>query len=272
MLSRLLLKFWVLPPTINILIILLGTLLFWRSKKWGTVTILVGVFSLWALATPIVANKLLLSLEETGSRAPHKLALLENTAIVVLGSGNLNYSPEFRAVQPDSNAVARLNYAAFLYENTQLPIMLTGGPGFGAGPGGGAHADVLAAFMHERFNIQPRWLETKSRTTWENAIYAKAILEKEGINKIVLVTQSSHMRRSARLFRAAGFDLVTAPTQLANPQMKINRIAFWLPSTRALDLSRSVVHECFGLLWYKLFPPTRSPISTETANLGDAPL
>ena len=269
MLSRLLLKFWVLPPTINILIILFGTALLWRSKRWGVVTILSGVLSLWLLATPIVANKLLLSLQETGSQTPHKLVLLENAAIVVLGSGNLNYSPEFRSVQPDADAVARLNYAAFLYEHTRLPIMLTGGPGLGSGPGGGAHADVLAEFMHERFDIQPRWLETKSRTTWENAIYAKSILEREGINKVVLVTQSTHMRRSARLFRAAGFDLIAAPTQLANPQMKMDRVQFWLPSTRALSLSRSVVHECFGLVWYKLFPPSQNGNIFESVNVGD---
>jgi uncharacterized SAM-binding protein YcdF (DUF218 family) len=49
--------------------------------------------------------------------------------------------------------------------------------------------------------------ECSSRTTRENARLSKPMLEARGVRSLWIVTQPFHGRRSARLFRAAGFDV-----------------------------------------------------------------
>lgn len=257
MLYRLLLKFWFLPPTINILAIVAGLLMLRRHKKTGIMLCFTGLTSLWLLSTPYMANQLLLSIEQHKAISPVMLPLIAagsaeqgDTAIVVLGSGHLTYMPEYGAPQPDPPAVARLHYAAYLHRHSGLPIMLTGGVGDREGE---LHAQILDDFLQNQLQIQAQWLETRSHTTQENAQFAADILLPLAINKVLLVTHSGHMRRSVQLFEQVGFDVMAAPTQLADPQMPTTQIQFWLPSTRALDLSRSVMHEYLGLVWYSLF-------------------
>jgi uncharacterized SAM-binding protein YcdF (DUF218 family) len=49
-------------------------------------------------------------------------------------------------------------------------------------------------------------VERASRTTRENARLSKPLLDERGVRSVWLVTQPFHCRRSARLFRRAGFD------------------------------------------------------------------
>ncbi len=251
MLYRILLKVWLLPPTINLLAIFAGLLLLKRMRMLGITLIAAGSLSLWLLSTPFVANALLLGLQVSGSATPEKMPSLEPTAIVVLGSANRNYSPEYDGVQPDAAAVARLNYAAYLHERTGLPVLLAGGVAHGGGRPG---ANVMADYLRERLHIEPRWQDARSRTTEENARYTRDILAAEGIHRVVLVTQAFHMRRAEKLFVAQGFEVVPASTQLADPAMPASW-TYWLPLPEALALSRAVVHEYLGLAWYKLVPP-----------------
>ena len=52
--------------------------------------------------------------------------------------------------------------------------------------------------------------EEKSLTTKENALFTRQILEKEGINKIILVTNEWHMQRAKLLFEGQGFQVLPA--------------------------------------------------------------
>ena len=67
MLYRLLLKFWLLPPTINILLVLVGLLLLSRRKVLGLLLIISSLSSLWLISTPYIANQMLFSLENVRS-------------------------------------------------------------------------------------------------------------------------------------------------------------------------------------------------------------
>lgn len=58
--------------------------------------------------------------------------------------------------------------------------------------------------------------ENCSLTTEENAIFSAAILQPQGVRRILLVTDSHHMLRSLMVFRAYGFDVI--PHKSAVPQ------------------------------------------------------
>ncbi|WP_421657263.1 YdcF family protein [Leptothermofonsia sp. ETS-13] len=56
--------------------------------------------------------------------------------------------------------------------------------------------------------------ERCSESTEENALYSSAILYPQGIQKILLVTDSPHMLRSLLSFQRAGFQVIPHPSQL----------------------------------------------------------
>lgn len=254
---RLFLKFWLLPPTINILMVVLGVLIIKRHFKTGLLLCLSGVVSLWLFSTPYFANQILLGLETNKVIKPAELlstlALSEHrarTAIVILGSGHYSFAPEFGLPQPDNSAVERLSYGAFLHRQTALPILLSGGS---SNIDGEVHAEILADFMQSQLAISPRWIEGRSLTTMQNARFSAEILLPINIDRVVLVSQSSHMRRAKQLFERVGFEVVAAPTKVANAYMSTSVINF-LPTAIALKRSRAVIHEYFGLLWYAVSP------------------
>lgn len=238
-----------MPPTLNIILILVGLVLLRRYKKLGLLFSLGGIVSLYLLATPFVADRLLVSIEVAPVLKVETLENTDNAAIVVLGAGHIEYQAEYSGAWPDLNAIARLNYAARIHRLTSLPLLLTGGkPGFSDH----AHAQVMADYLWKQMFIRATWLEKQSRTTEENARYSKQILAENAIDTVVLVTQSVHMRRAVLLFEREGMAVIPAPTELGGGLP--GGIRNWLPSTSALHRSQMAMHEMLGYWWYRLVP------------------
>ncbi len=246
MLYRTLLKIGLLPPLLNILLVGIGLLLLKRFRKSGILCVLLGLGSLYFLSTPIVADRLLAAIEPTTVFAAGELDEGSNTAIVVLGAGHTEHRREFAAAWPNENAIARLDYAVRLHRLTQLPMLLSGGQ-----PGDSAHihAEVMANYLWQQYFLRPDWLELKSRTTAENAMFSVALLREAGIESVVLVTQAVHMRRARLLFEREGIQVIPAATEFAEGAPA--DIRGWLPSAKWLNQSAMVMHEALGLLWYQ---------------------
>jgi uncharacterized SAM-binding protein YcdF (DUF218 family) len=81
-------------------------------------------------------------------------------------------------------------------------VVATGGiTGSAARP----EADAIAAALRAH-GIPDVITERASRSTLENARMTRPLLEPHGVRTLWLVTQPYHGRRSARVFRSAGFD------------------------------------------------------------------
>ena len=92
--------------------------------------------------------------------------------------------------------------------------------------------------------------EDRSRDTHQNAVNTGAMLEKLGINKILLVTSAFHMRRSEAVFEAQGLEVIPAPTdfqRLVGPAT----VPGWLPSVSDLWQSTHALHEIIGYWVYR---------------------
>ena len=83
-----------------------------------------------------------------------------------------------------------------------MPIAFSGGVGWGSRPGP-SEAEIAARIAEHEFARPLRWLETQSRDTNENAVRTLAMLNGEGIQRIVLVTHGLHMRRALEDFERA---------------------------------------------------------------------
>lgn len=92
-------------------------------------------------------------------------------------------------------------------------------------------------------------LQTRSRNTFENAVYSKDMLQPQPGQTWLLVTSAFHMPRSMGLFRTAGFDVVPWPVDYRTAGDE----QFGFARDNALDSLQNVTvgtREWLGLLAY----------------------
>ena len=243
-----LLKIWLIPPAINIVVIFTGLLLLRKFFKAGVTLIFLSVVSLYLLSTPSVSSHLGHSLESHAALQIEDLPAGENLYIVVAGASHYVNAEEFGGPVPNASGLVRLHYAADLHNRTDLPILITGGPIPGHND---SHAEVMADILERVYKIKAQRLETKSRTTLENAFFSAEMLAPEGVKKIILVTQSYHMKRAVLLFKHAGFEVIPAPTQLSD-RYDLSNWLFWMPDAGSLQESSRVIYEYIGTGWYRM--------------------
>ena len=94
------------------------------------------------------------------------------------------------------------------------------------------------------FGVEVRWVEARSRDTFENAQFSAPLLKAAGVSRIVLVTDSTHVWRAAHEFTSAGLGVVPAPVGLWAPRE--TGLLRYLPATAAVTRSRSALYELLG--------------------------
>jgi uncharacterized SAM-binding protein YcdF (DUF218 family) len=93
-------------------------------------------------------------------------------------------------------------------------------------------------------------VETKSRTTHDEAEIVKAMLPSLAIDHVVLVTTQLHMRRSVGTFRAAGVAVIPA---IAPEPIGVDSWAAWIvPTDTGFTEFKALAHELVGILYYTL--------------------
>ena len=150
---------------------------------------------------------------------------------------------------PKSLGLERLRYAAYLQRKTGLPIMTSGGVW---GSDSVPEAEFMARIIEAEFMGRVRWREGKSRTTWENARFCKYLADRNGIERVLLVTHAWHMPRALYSFEKAGLQATPAPTIFKSLDRSGTGFADFLPDASALRTSTYMLHEMLGGLWYRV--------------------
>ena len=242
-----------LVPPLN-LALLAAIAFFLLRRRAGRAIVGVALVGLIVLALPAVGNALLLSLERLPEPGPTDPHAAPPGAIVVLSAdlryvrgpdGDLEKDPSDADIGPLS--LERVRAAAALHRRTGLPILVSGGivrdepvP----------IATVMARSLTEDFSTPPRWVETRSRDTWENARFSADLLRAAGITTVYVVTHAWHMPRALLAFRRAGITAVPAPVRLdAWPPLTWQQ---FVPADSAWQLSYFGFHEWIGLAFYGL--------------------
>ena len=244
-----LIKTLILPPTLQLLMIV-GGLLIWRRHRylaWSSIT--VAVVSLWVLSLPVMSGWLHQHVEAGYVAETPDVKPAGAQAIVVLGAGRHYGAGEYGGDTLSHSALWRLRYGAYLANRWDLPVVVSGGnvKPFDLIP----EADMGVSFLQDEMGVKTVWPESKSRNTWENAHLTKVILDQHGVDQVILVTHAYHMRRSVYAFQRAGIDVTPMPTgQLSNVSSAY--WLYWLPSAKALQQSYLALHEFLGVLFYSL--------------------
>jgi uncharacterized SAM-binding protein YcdF (DUF218 family) len=233
-----------LPPTGPLLVALLGLLWARRHRIAGTALAAAAIL----LTLALCFNPVALLLARTvlpQMQAVQPQALGDVQAIVVLGGGVDPQAPEYGAQQPKPSALMRMRYGAWLAHRTGKPLAFAGGQGWGAvGTTQEPEGRVAERVIQDDYGIALRWVDDRSRDTRENAAAMAAAMQPAGVRRIALVTDSWHMPRALHYFRAAGFDVVPAPTHFPS---HFEGLQEWLPSADALVTSRQVLREWLAL-------------------------
>ncbi len=239
------------PPGGFIFLALLGLILMRHHRRAGFYMTASGLGLLYIASLPLTADILLSGLEPEAALS-EKTILLDDKppqAIVILSAGRRYHAPEFAGDTPDAFALERIRYGVWLARRTLLPILVSGGLGAEQSP---AEAELIKQLIESEYALPVRWIETQSRTTYENAQYSAKILKAEGIDSIYLVTHARHIKRSVQSFEKFGLTVVPAPTVFIGKDQRDLTLRHFLPSARSLNLTAQVFHEWVGMLWYAM--------------------
>jgi uncharacterized SAM-binding protein YcdF (DUF218 family) len=152
-------------------------------------------------------------------------------AIVVFGAAEYDG-------RPSPVLRARLEHALALYRERLAPLVITLGGG-GGGPrdseGGVGHDYLLAHEVPENQIIA----ETHSTNTEESAARLAAIARENHLNRILAVSDGTHLFRIRALCASMGLNVFTSPRAETRP------LGFW-------DAAMRLMHEMFSYTLWRL--------------------
>jgi uncharacterized SAM-binding protein YcdF (DUF218 family) len=228
-----------LPPAGPLLLAGLGTWLLVRrrtgdaARKAALAFLVVSLAALWLLATPVVADSLM-------RLAGHYPALdpglpVRGQAIVILAGGQARTAPEYGGPAVGLVTLERVTYGAYLARRSGLPVLVSGSP---------REALAMRAMLARDFGVTPRWVNSESRDTFDDAQLSTRLLKADGVARIVLVTSATHEWRAAQEFLSAGLGVEPAPVHVWAPQPR--ELLDYLPNAVGLLESREALYEIFG--------------------------
>ena len=241
-------------------ILMFITILRRQQPRWQRGMIGLALLLLWLGSSRWVAAVLVRSLEWR-YLPPEEVPSAE--VIVVLGGGTKSADYPRTTVEVNE-AGDRTLYAAWLYhQGIADHLLLTGGNVFAdtLAPDSPEAEDMQAIMNMLNVPEEAVWLETKSRNTYENAIYSRPLLEAQGIDTILLVTSAIHMPRSVALFEKQGFTVIPLPTDFLVTERSwreitsltaINQLGNVLPAVENLQKTTWALKEYLGLFIYRL--------------------
>ena len=235
-----------LPPTSLLVLLFIGALLIHSKPKLAKRIIFFSVATVWLLSTnafsvwfhnQVFPDYALVTAKDLKEKSVQAIVVLGGGVVVGLPGGDQQMS---------KTSLERLRLGAQLTRQSGLPLVFSGGSGWGAKNASVAEADVAEKVLHEAFGIKLNYKEPSSRDTQENAGNTWALLSKQGIQRIALVTNSTHMPRASAEFKSIGFDVAEAA--VGQPTMGSETLLGWLPSASNLEISQSVLRELLAKL------------------------
>lgn len=235
------------PPGLMLAMILAGFMVGSRYARLGRNLILSGLLLLVVASLPVTSLLVYTLLESDPPLGQGQIEKSGARAIVILGGGRypgFEYGKETVSLL----TLERLRYGAWLQQQTGLPILVSGGSVHGEAT---PEAKLMAQTLTASLAVRPKWIEEKSRNTWENARYSRQILENHRIDHILLVTHANHMLRAKTAFARQGFTVIPAPLGFKSgaPLTPLD----FLPNAHAMAALKTAGHELLGRLWYSVY-------------------
>jgi len=178
------------------------------------------------------------------------------TGFIVLGGGLRTYETEETGALSLNDAGERILALGDLARRyPSAKIVFTGGRDF-FDPRGEGEADLVRRYA-QTLGVDPSriMVESRSRSTYENAIFTREMVQPRDGETWLLVTSAWHMPRSVGTFRRAGFPVIPYPVYFRAPGPAYAWRGFY-EVARGLRLTDVVTKEWIGLVAYRLMGRT----------------
>jgi uncharacterized SAM-binding protein YcdF (DUF218 family) len=238
---------FIITPVVWIFTLLLFAV-FSKNQKIKRKTLLATLIIFTLLSNPFIFNEAMRQWEIPMTRNED---LQKYDAAIVLG-GLLFHSEEYNRTQY-KRGIDRLLQAVELYKKGIVKkIFFVGGSG-----------DIRLEDMKEGIYVKEFLLtigipeadiliESESKNTRENALFAKPILDEHLPNaRLLLVTSGFHMRRAMACFEKVGIKTEPYSTDIMSGDRYFD-IGFLVPDVNALKSWNELIHEVVGYVVYKI--------------------
>lgn len=172
-------------------------------------------------------------------------------AIVVLGGnirhGQINWFSDY----DKKTAKTRIDIASKLYFSGASEIIICSGGSLDNKTSEAKYMSMIA--KQKGIPEQNIYLEERSRTTYENAVFTNEKTKFMNLNSIILVTSALHMPRAKATFIKVGFkNIVTFPTH-SQIVWNDNKFHLYIPSYKTLQASKTIIKEYVAIFtyWYR---------------------
>jgi uncharacterized SAM-binding protein YcdF (DUF218 family) len=248
--------FWMPAEPSNLLILLLTIGAFWlvlsRSRR-GLGLVVTAAVGLLATAILPIGEWLMLPLENRFSM-PAALPAHVDGIIVLGGAVNEIVSQARGRVSVNAAGQRLLEASELAHRYPQARIAVVGGTGH-LPASGLPEASVMAEFLTAH-GVDPRrmLLESRSRNTYENAVFAYEEVKPKAGETWILVTSAVHMPRAVGCFRGARWPVTPYPADYRTT----GRLSVWSnwSTSEELTLVNAAAKEWIGLAAYYLMGRT----------------
>jgi uncharacterized SAM-binding protein YcdF (DUF218 family) len=223
----------IFPPAFNILLIVIGLILMKSWFRFSLFLIIASLVLLYILSMNVVALHLARGLIKYPVMTPESVQKHPDAKAIVVLSGGHGFSGKPYTLQ-------RLETAAYLQKLTKLPILISGY----------RSSRYMKVVLKNEMGSHIKYIEDRSKSTWQNAVFSAKLLRSHKIKSFYLVTNGWHMKRSMWCFEKQGLHPIPAPAG-GKIIIKYDRFQNWLPSASALTVSVFSLHEYIGGIFYR---------------------
>ena len=224
-----------------------------RIARAGRILLTSLLILYWVMATPLVARALETILRD--GYTPQELSddISDIDALVILGGGSVTHSVDDTEINTLSTPSAlRILEGLRLYPALDDPLVIvSGGINERVGRMTPESYPLRDALLEAGIPEDRILMESTSRNTYEQAVNLAPLLEANGIERFIMVTSETHMRRSMLVFEARGLNPVASTAPQRAEGQNLSRWGF-LPDEEALDASRDGMREVMALVFYAL--------------------
>ena len=238
---------WLITPLHALLLCLVaGMVLLWcRRMRAGTGLVTLAVLLMVLIGATPVPEWTIRPLEQW-----HPLTKLTDPpdGIILLGGGqNVEFTEAYERPQLNDRAETLTEFVALGRRYPKARMVFAGGSGDLVSHAL-SEADVVQRFAAQQgFDSERLLLESKSKNTHENALYAKELANPKPGERWLLITSAFHMPRSVAVFEKIGWQVLPYPTDYhalpTGVEWRVNLVYRFRVFHRAL-------HEWIGFLVY----------------------
>lgn len=260
-----LLPYLVYPAGIISILVLCG-LFFCRSTKAKNRLLWLILLFVFAAGNKLPGAYLIHKLEQT---YPVYDGTEKADAIVVLGGGTVTKADPRPTIEVNG-AGDRVLYAAKLYREGAADHIVLGGSYISwrdgemlTENGGSSPASEMADLMVNLLDVPQEALiiQDHSVNTYEEAVEDAKLLKERGLNRILLVSSATHMRRAVPLFEKQGLEVIPAPTDFSFSDQEWENLlrfdsatayTFFIPTVSGMESLQNALKEYLGYFVYHI--------------------